>query len=414
MYHNLKIAFFLALRQIMRGSKWTTSLIIFVMALTFLNLVVVSGMLVGLIEGSVQAHKEHGSSDFIVGKLDKKDYIEHTTDIVGALKNLPEVQNISVRYLEGATIEANYKEKARDTDEEKTSGTLAGIDPESEDAVTDLASFVVEGSYLLPDDYDQVLIGSLLVKKYTPVEAEGFTPLTNIYPGAKLRLAVGGITREVTVKGIVKSKVDTVSSRVFMVDRQVISLIGRQDLNADEISVKLQDGSDPNIVKQAMEKIGFGRYAKLQTFEDAQPKFLKDIKTTFAILGNAIGSIGLVVASITIFIVIFINAITRRKFIGIMKGIGIEGSVIEFSYVIQSLFYALCGSAIGIVILYVLLVPFFLAHPIDFPFSDGILVAPIGSTLIKIGLLIFATLIAGYIPARMIVRRNTLDAILGR
>jgi len=135
---------------------------------------------------------------------------------------------------------------------------------------------------------------------------------------------------------------------------------------------------------------------------------------TFALLGNLISSIGLVVASITIFIVIFINAITRRKFIGILKGIGISGETIEISYIIQSFFYAISGSLIGLVIVYAVLQPLIASHPIDFPFSDGILVAPILSTLLRMGLLIIATIIAGYVPARMIVRKNTLDSILGR
>jgi ABC-type lipoprotein release transport system permease subunit len=121
-----------------------------------------------------------------------------------------------------------------------------------------------------------------------------------------------------------------------------------------------------------------------------------------------------VVASITIFIVIFINAITRRKFIGILKGIGISGEAIEISYIIQSCFYALSGSGIGLTLLYVILIPFINAHPIDFPFSDGILVAPCLETMVRVGLLIFTTIVAGYVPARMIVQRNTLDSILGR
>ena len=127
-----------------------------------------------------------------------------------------------------------------------------------------------------------------------------------------------------------------------------------------------------------------------------------------------ISSIGLVVASITIFIVIFINAITRRKFIGILKGIGVSGRTIEASYVFQSFFYAVCGSAIGFVLLYGFLQPFIASHPINFPFSDGILVAPLLGTIIKILIMVITTIIAGYIPARMIVRRNTLDSILGR
>src|SRR5690606_36782522 len=104
-------------------------------------------------------------------------------------------------------------------------------------------------------------------------------------------------------------------------------------------------------------------------------------------------SIGLAVAAITIFIVIFINAITRRKFIGILKDIGINGKAIEISYIFQSIFYAVVGSAIGLLLLYGLLSPAIAANPIDFPFSDGILVSPLGETLARIGLLIFVTVL---------------------
>jgi ABC-type antimicrobial peptide transport system permease subunit len=138
------------------------------------------------------------------------------------------------------------------------------------------------------------------------------------------------------------------------------------------------------------------------------------MKNTFAILGNFISSIGLAVAAITVFIVIFINAITRRKFIGILKGIGITNLSIESSYVIQSIFYALCGIIIGSVLVFAVLKPLFIAHPINFPFSDGILVASYFGTFIRAVILFVATIIAGYIPARIVVKQNTLDAILGR
>ncbi len=414
MLQTIKIGWFLAFRQIRRASKWTTFLIIGVMVLTFLNLVVVAGILVGLIEGSVEAQKHYYTGDFIISKLDKKEYIEKSNEIIETLKNMPEVDAYAARYIAGASAEANYKTKLKDTDEESTGVTLAGIDPVAEDNLTDISDFIIEGEYLAPEDYDKILVGSFFLKRYTPIEAPGFTALTGVPIGSKIRITVGDITREFTVKGILKSKVDEVSAKMFIVDKQMRALIGRDDQNVDDIAIRLKPGTDPTAFKEALQRTGLSRYARLQTFEDAQPKFLKDIKATFAILGNAIGSIGLAVASITIFIVIFINAITRRKYIGIMKGIGINGKVIEVSYIFQSIFYALCGSGIGIIIVYGLLVPFFDAHPLNFPFSDGILVAPLGGTMIRVGLLMLATLLAGYIPARMIVRRNTLDAILGR
>jgi ABC-type antimicrobial peptide transport system permease subunit len=80
----------------------------------------------------------------------------------------------------------------------------------------------------------------------------------------------------------------------------------------------------------------------------------------------------------------------------------------------QSIFYAVTGSVIGLFILYGFLVPFVDAHPINFPFSDGIIYAPYLGTFFRILALLITTIIAGYIPARMIVKKNTLDAILGR
>jgi len=411
---NAKIGFFLAVRQIRRASIWTTGLIVFVMILTFLNLVVVSGILVGLIEGSISAYHAQYTGDVVVSTLDNKNYIEGAPNIINILKNSPDVASFSPRFSAGAIAEANYQTK-KETDKANTaSAQLIGINPSQENAVTGLSGHMLEGSYLNATDYDKVLIGYFLLKQYVSIDSPDFTSLNNVHVGTKIRITVNGITREVTVKGILKSKVDNVRRGLFMIDSEVRDLIGRQDGNVASIAIKLKDGVDPAAFKKTLLLAGVDQNAKVQTYADAQPQFLKDIINTFATLGNFLSSIGLVVSSITIFIVIFINALTRRKFIGILKGIGINGQAIEFSYIFQSVFYALCGSVIGLIVVYTILVPLFLAHPIDFPFSDGILVAPFGETLIRMGLLIASTIIAGYIPSRMIVRKNTLDSILGR
>jgi ABC-type antimicrobial peptide transport system permease subunit len=43
-----------------------------------------------------------------------------------------------------------------------------------------------------------------------------------------------------------------------------------------------------------------------------------------------------------------------------------------------------------------------------------LLLVPVPETLLRAGILLIITVIAGYVPARMIIGRNTLDAILGR
>jgi ABC-type lipoprotein release transport system permease subunit len=411
---SLSLGWFLAYRQVRRSSPFTTGLIVFVMTLTFLNLVVVRGVLVGLIQGSTDVYKKYYAGDIIISSLPKKDYIENSSNIVNIVAGLPWTESYSPRYIQGGSVEAEYKIKLRQTDSPNSAGGLVeGIDPAREDQTTHLSNKVVEGSYLTSSDSDSILIGANMLKKYTNVDVPGLTLLERVNIGDRVRVTVGNTVREMTVKGFIQTKTD-VDQRIVMLDSTMRNLIGRGDYNVDEIAVKLKPNTDVFLVKNALLQSGVGNTARVQTADEALPSFLIDIKNTFGLLGNVVGSIGLVVASITIFIVIFINAITRRKYIGILKGIGINSTAIEFAYVLQSIFYALLGIMFGMLILYGFLVPFVTAHPIKFPFSDGILVAELSSTLIRAGLLMIATLIAGYIPARIVVKQNTLDAILGR
>ncbi len=412
---SLEVGWFLAFRQVRRSSVATTALIIFVMTLTFLNLVVVRGVLVGLIEGSTEVYKSSYAGDVLITALPKKEYIENSPSVLSIAQNLPWAETVTYRYVEGATIEANYKTKVKLTDEPNSAaGSVAGIDPLLEDKATNLSSHIIEGSYLTQNDSDSILLGANFLKKYLDIEAPGISLLENVNVGDKVRLTIAGNEKEFIVKGILQSKADQVDFRMFMLDTTLRNLIGRSDYNVDEITIVLRPDTDPNLVKDALLRAGVGEYARVQTWEESLPKFLLDIKNTFGLLGNVVGSIGLIAASITIFIVIFVNAITRRKFIGILKGIGIDSMAVEFSYVLQSFFYALVGIGIGLLILYGFLVPFIDAHPIKFPFSDGILVAEVSNTMIRALILMIATLIAGYIPARIVVKQNTLDAILGR
>lgn len=389
-------------------------MIIFIMMLTFLNLVGVSGILVGLIEGSVNANKNQYSGDVLISTLTGDSYIKNSDTILQTLSNLNEVDNFSYRYLSSATVEANYRERRSQTELPNTVGAqVAGINVLREDDVTNLSSFVVEGDFLNELDSSSILIGANLLSQYTADFGDGFSTLQNVYPGTKVRISSGGASKEYTVKGIIDSKVNETSLRIFMTEGEFVRFFDRNNLNVNEIAI-LSSSVSEDVLKDILIRNGFDSNSKIQTANEAIPKFLDDIKVAFSILGNIIGAIGIVVASITIFIIIFINAITRKKYIGILKAIGIRARSIEIAYIFQSIFYAVSGVVLGLIILYGVLVPFVDQNPINFPFSDGILVAPVKDTIVKSVLLLLVTMIAGFIPAWMIIRKNTLNSILGR
>lgn len=411
----LRIGFLLGFRQVQRANFWTTTLIIFVMMLTFLNLIAVSGILVGLIAGAEVAVREKSIGDIIVSARDDEERILETETFVRELEAFPEVTAYSVRYEAGGVLEANYKER-RDLQGERDIANVrvTGIDPENEEQMTSLSEEVIAGEYLDPDEEGYILLGALYTAEYAENFGDIFETVSGVGPGDTVRLTSGNVSKEFIIKGIVQSKVDEVSLNAYIPDREFRRLFNRFDRNADQIVIRVVNPNENAEVKSAMIASGLGDLAKIQTYEEGVPKFLTDIKNTFDVLGTFIGSIGLIVASITIFIIIFINALSRRQQIGILKGIGIDRTAIEIAYVLQAAFYALAGSLLGAIVTYGFLVGYFQTNPIDFPFSDGILVAePIG-TLYRFVILFIITLFAGFIPAWIIVRQNTLNSILGR
>jgi ABC-type antimicrobial peptide transport system permease subunit len=430
----LRVGFLLARRQITRGNFWINTLIIGIMTLTFLSLVVISGILVGLLEGSFQANRQQYTGDVIMTPLSDESSIIATGQILSVLDFLPQVRDYTVRYKAGATIEANFLQRRDFSGLPNSVGVnVVGIEPEREDRVTELSELVIEGEMLESGESGYILLGSTFIDRYSGF-SDLFEPLQDVYPGDRVRVSVtgqgvdlnrdfsqfgGGFTagrntQDFIVKGIVQSKVNEVSVAAFITDADHRRLTRNTNLRAQEIAIVRNPNTSDDGLKSILTSYGFDALAKIQTATEAIPKFLDDIRQTFSILGSAIGGIGLIVSAITIFIVIYINALTRRKFIGILKGIGISGLSVEFAYVLQSVFYVVVGSAIGAAIVYFLLVPVIAANPINFPFSDGILVADPIPTLNRFFILFFVTTIAGYIPARLIIKKNTLDSILQR
>jgi putative ABC transport system permease protein len=412
---NLRIGLLLGWRQIQRASLWTTLLIISVMTLTFLNLIAVSGILVGLITGAENAVREESLGDIIFSERDDEDRILETETIIRELQAYPEIQAFSARFRGAGTLEANYKERRDLTGERDIAQvTVTGIDPVREDQMSNLSEVVIEGEYLNPNEEGYILIGSYYIEEYAEQFGDIFDSLSNIKPGSTVRLTAGDISKEFIVKGIVQSKVDEVSLNTYIPEREFRRIFDRFDRNADQIVIRVQSTVSEDEVKDDLVASGLDELAKIQTFEEGKPKFITDIKNTFNLLGTFIGSIGIVVASITIFIIIFINAVARRQQIGILKGIGIQRQAIEIAYVLQAAFYAILGSALGAAITYGFLIDYFATNPINFPFSDGILVAPPDETFVRFLTLFVVTLFAGFLPAWLIARQNTLNSILGR
>ena len=220
------------------------------------------------------------------------------------------------------------------------------------------------------------------------------------------------VLQKYRVRGVYRTKAGELDLAVVMNDDEVRASNPNPGNNVSSIAVRLVDSADASFVRDDL-LASFGRYAKIETVDDAIGPFLGDVRTVFKLLGSVVGAIGLAVASITIFIIIFVTAASRSKFIGILKAIGVTPNAIRVSYVLYALSFAALGTLIGLALLYFVLVPFFDANPIPFPFSDGILYITPMSVVVQVTLLFLATFIAGLIPAHRVVRRPAIEAVRG-
>jgi len=418
--HSLYVGFFLAFRDIRRNNPWTTALIILVISLTFFNMLFLSGILLGFAGAAIGTYPQYYSGDVFIIPATNKTYIADTDSILTVVNSLPTLKAVSVRETSTGLLEYNYQNKLRPTDlSESASGTAAGIDPVAENKMSKLSGTMVAGSYLDPGDADEIIIGSNLIQKYATVRgavlAVGSKVLQQADVGSRVRLTINGVQKEVTIKGVFTTNSVFVDSRIYMTESTFREMTQNQSLNANEIAIRLKQNADQEAAKQYIIKnLPKNEDVIVETSKEALPSSIYTIIQALGKLGNLVGAIALMVSAVTIFIVIYVNAITRRKFIGILKGIGISSHAIEISYILQALFYAISGITISTIFIMGLLKPYVDLHPFNFASINASLAIGYSNVFYNALALLITSFISGFIPAWLVTKQNTLDAILGR
>jgi len=275
MFTSIKVGIYLAIKDLARASKLTTLLIVFIMTLTFLNLTVGRGILVGLPKGATNVYDERYSGDLIISKLRKDQFIVNDNEIEKFYSNLSGIKYISKRFLHPATLTAGYDQRLRDTEVYDSTGTVVvGLDFANEDKVTGLSRFVVEGKYPENTDTNGILIGANLLFRYSPLDSPTESNIKNLKIGDKVKLTVNGVDHFYFVRGVVKSKVSEVDRRVYLPFSEFKIVSGERDFKPEEISFKLESGVLASTLKSQFYAQGLHKLAKIQTAEESQPQFL--------------------------------------------------------------------------------------------------------------------------------------------
>ena len=103
-WRDFRVALFLTPRYIKGVRKWTTIMTIFVMLLTFLNIVVVNGLLVGIIVGSFEGVRDSFTGDVFIETYEGDSVIKNTQELTLYLDDSPYVESYTPRILDNAIL----------------------------------------------------------------------------------------------------------------------------------------------------------------------------------------------------------------------------------------------------------------------------------------------------------------------
>lgn len=404
----LRTAFFIAYKSIVRGRRSTFALTIFILSLSFLNMLFISGVLTGLSNSFVDVLRDLSSAEVMITPQEEpkvKQFITNQNELRRQIETIPGVIATARNYLMAGSLAFD---KDRNGQYKNVSGSIVGVDPAEERRVLTIGNDLAAGQFISQDDTDQIVLSSALAGGYGD-----FAPsdLGGVKVGDKVRVTYeNGIVRTYTVKGIYRDSIQLYES--FISAREAESVLSTYD-TASQILVK----ADLSV-------------APAQAYEDRIHSMAPDlvVKNYMDLLGqftsflNAlnfisfiISVISVIVAAVTIFILIYVSAMSKRRQIGILKAIGIREDTIIYSYLIQSLFYTLCGISIGLLFAFGVLRPLLVAYPI--PVVEDLINLTLAFTPVAVGASILSFIVAGFfagrVPARLVTRGSILDAIRG-
>lgn len=406
---DLKTAFFVAYKTITRGNKSTAVFTIFILSLSFFNLMFVSGFLNGFSDGIMRSMIDNSTAHIIVMPQEEptvKEFILNQGKVRAQIETIPGIVGTTRHYQLGGSF-AYDREKTGEF--KRVSAPVIGVTQSEEKKVLTVHENIVSGEF--PDDLknDEIVLGANLSGGFGTKQT---SDLGGAVVGDEVEVAYSnGITRTYTIRGIFKiSMGGSVGGTAFISAQEAESVLSVYD-NASEIMVRTD--LDRATLDDYVELIAMiAPTLKIEKYTN-RLSTVGILVDAFNIIAIIVTIISIIVAAITIFVMIYVNAVNKRRQIGILKAIGIKERIIEVSYVLQSLFYVTLGTMLGLMIVFFFVVPLLHIRPIPMPFGDASLVYTPLEIFLNIISLTLSAILAGFIPAKMVARQNILKSIWG-
>ena len=403
--NSLKVAVFLAFKSITRGDWRVLLLTISMLILVYLNLVFTPALLAGAVQDINEKTRNTLSGDIVVHS-DNYPVIIKAQEMASYIESMDGVAAACARTSMGTEIHYG---------DERVTAAVYAIDPDQDSRVFDISQNIIEGegSYLDPGDRNQVLLGVQIAGADREDLELYSSSLKTVHAGDNVTIYYANGSREFTVKGIFFTEFVQSDIRAYIAQGEFDAMYPLMQDTATSIHVKLKRDANRDSVMEQIQEIGvvsFGQQLKFQTWEDALGVMRSMTKSFDQIIAILRGT-ALIVASITIFIVTYVDLVNKRRQIGIERAIGITSASIVLSYIIRAVIYAVFGVLAAALIFVYVVLPIEARHPFHFPFGDVLLAVDVSTLTSSAFILCAVAIVSAFIPAWQTVRTKIIDAI---
>lgn len=397
---KVSIPFYLASRAIRRGNKGTLILTILVVAMSFVLMVFLPSLVGGITSAYTKQVIDFQYGNLVVDPKDDTPFITDTREKIRKIERVPGIAAASSHTTVSTSLASDKKTLSR--------GVISII-PSDDRKVINLPGKIIEGKYLADGDTDTILIGKILAGN-DDEKKDKMESLGGVQTGDSLAVTFAtGEVRKMTIGGIFETGSLNTDSQAFITRKEMESVLGMQD-NSSSILVTITSGTDLETAKSRL--LEYGIQEKVKTSAEKGEGVIGDAIKSFDMLDMIMVVFSLIIASIVIFIIVYINTINQRRQIGILKAVGIPERDIIRDYLIQVLFIFCSGGLLGFGI-FSCIREYLQASPLLFPAGYVYPVMNLSIILPSFLALGIVSLVAGLIPAYRTVNCDILELVNG-
>jgi len=393
-----QVALFLAWKSIIKN-KGKVFMTIFVISLGFISSIIVYGMLQDTGFKIEQNFIDTTFGDIILEPFGHSVKIENVPNVMAKINSLPDIEGAAaINILPGRLYDngGNY-----------ISTQILVIKPSDFERASQISTFLYRGDYLTESEKQGIFMGCLNLK--TCSEFADSMPSIDVEVGKKVNVVFGtGETAELELVGNYKHSFANVENINLMTEESAKAIFPNfDDTKADFIIIRTQNRE---IVPSVLKELSFlDINAKISDWKE-KLAFYSQTVDSFNIVGNLSFLIGVAVSIISVYIIIYINALSKKVQIGIMRAIGIRAKIISLSYTLQGFFFGILGAVFGVILTYVM-IGYFLINPIYSSIGNLVPKVTAGMLSIVAIAIITSSTLTGYLASRRIIKQNILKSL---